>query len=86
MDGFPSPEEDPELYNFLKNPEYERVALLLLLSATRQSNPSGLSEEEKTNRLSLIFGFQQLLDFPKIVDNFRSSKEEVKENELPDTY
>ena len=84
LTNLPTAEEDADLHNFLKNPEYKRIALILLLAQTRSSCPEGMTKKAMACKLSQIYAFHQLLDFPDIVDSWINGKKEIKENELPE--
>jgi len=67
IDDIPKPEIDPEFWEFVQNPNFKRVANLLLVNEARRYDPASLSNESCRSQLAKLSAFAHMIDLPQIL-------------------
>jgi len=65
LEGIPKPEIDPEFWEFIQNPNFKRVANLLLINEARRYDPATLSNESCRSQLAKLSACAAMIDLPQ---------------------
>jgi hypothetical protein len=67
--GIPKPEENPEFYAVITNPNYAHINVLMILNELRKYEPEALNDQQCRTQLAKLKAFQSMIDFPHAVIN-----------------